>query len=234
RRRIGLAPSSFPSGSPTSSPPTRPRTTSSRASGPAPCPSGRGSSCMRRTASSVGGIRRARSQRPRSSRSPKRRSRLAAPARRDLLGRVLLPRWRRVLSAGRVRRAGVGRRPPPAPWCRRKPGGGQAARLGGARLLEAARPAPAPGRPRGRRAEGPGGDRTMKGYGGRVLSVDLTSGASRIEPLDARTARRFLGGNGLAVRILYDRLPPGTGPFAPENAVVFSVGPITDTTVPGN
>ena len=74
----------------------------------------------------------------------------------------------------------------------------------------------------------------MKGYGGRVLSVDLTSGASRIEPLDVRTARRFLGGNGLAARLLYDRLPPGTGPFAPENAVVFSVGPITDTTVPGN
>ena len=74
----------------------------------------------------------------------------------------------------------------------------------------------------------------MKAYGGRLLSVDLTSGASRMEPLDAGTARRFLGGNGLAARLLYDRVPPGTGPFAPENVVVFSVGPITDTTVPGN
>jgi len=74
----------------------------------------------------------------------------------------------------------------------------------------------------------------VKGYGGRVLAVDLASGASRIEPLDERTARRLLGGNGLAARLLYDRVPPGTEPFAPENAVVFSVGPITDTTVPGN
>src|SRR5207249_8176344 len=123
---------------------------------------------------------------------------------------------------------------PRAPRRRREPGGGQAARLGGDRLQEAARPAPGPGRPRGRRAEGPGGDPTMKGYGGRVLSVDLTSGASRIEPLDVRTARRFLGGNGLAARLLYDRLPPGTGPFAPGSAVVVSLGPITDTTVPGN
>src|SRR5437667_6884477 len=40
--------------------------------------------------------------------------------------------------------------------------------------------------------------------------------------------RSLLGGNGLAARLLYDRVPPGTEPFAPENAVVFSVGPITD------
>src|SRR5207247_507069 len=33
---------------------------------------------------------------------------------------------------------------------------------------------------------------------------------------------------------LSDPAPPGTGPSAPATAVVFSVGPITDTTVPGN
>ena len=74
----------------------------------------------------------------------------------------------------------------------------------------------------------------MKGYGGRVLHVDLTTGATRIEALDEGAARGLLGGNGLAARLLYDRVPAGTDPFAPGNAVVFSVGPITDTTVPGN
>jgi aldehyde:ferredoxin oxidoreductase len=74
----------------------------------------------------------------------------------------------------------------------------------------------------------------MNGYGGRVLHVDLTTGSSRIEPLDERTARHYLGGNGLAARLLYDHIPAGVDPFAPANAVVFSVGPITDTTVPGN
>src|SRR5213076_189195 len=103
-------------------------------------------------------------------------------------------------------------------------------RLGGDRLQEAPRAAGGPLRACRRRAPGPEGDRTVKGYGGRVLAVDLASGASRIEPLDERTARRLLGGNGLAARLLYDRVPPGTEPFAPENAVVFSVGPITDTT----
>ena len=74
----------------------------------------------------------------------------------------------------------------------------------------------------------------MIGYGGRLLFVDLTSGASRVEPLTPATARALLGGNGLAARILYDRVPAGVDAFDPANAVVFAVGPITDTTVPGN
>ncbi len=74
----------------------------------------------------------------------------------------------------------------------------------------------------------------MKGYGGRVLHVDLTRATSRVEPLDAAAARRLLGGNGLAARLLYDLVPAGVDALDPANAVVFGVGPITDTTVPGN
>ena len=74
----------------------------------------------------------------------------------------------------------------------------------------------------------------MKGYGGRQLFLDLSRGTSQSEPLDETTARSFLGGNGLAARILYERVPAQTDAFDPANAVVFSVGPITDTTVPGN
>ncbi len=74
----------------------------------------------------------------------------------------------------------------------------------------------------------------MHGYGGRILFVDLSRGAVRAEPLDASTARRFLGGNGLAARLLWDAVPAGIDAFDAANAVVFSVGPITDTTVPGN
>ncbi len=74
----------------------------------------------------------------------------------------------------------------------------------------------------------------MKGYGGRLLFVDVTTGTSRVVPLEESLARALLGGNGLAVRLLLDHVPPGTDPFDPANAIVFSVGPITDTTVPGN
>jgi aldehyde:ferredoxin oxidoreductase len=74
----------------------------------------------------------------------------------------------------------------------------------------------------------------MHGYGGRMLFVDCTTGVSRIEPLAETTARALLGGNGLAARILYDLVPADVDAFDPANAVVFAVGPVTDTTVPGN
>jgi aldehyde:ferredoxin oxidoreductase len=74
----------------------------------------------------------------------------------------------------------------------------------------------------------------VKGYGGRVLLVDLTSGGARIEGLDEPTARALLGGNGLAAHLLAQHVPAGTDAFDPANAVVFGVGPVTDTTVAGN
>jgi aldehyde:ferredoxin oxidoreductase len=74
----------------------------------------------------------------------------------------------------------------------------------------------------------------VKGYGGRILSFDLGDGSSRVEMLEESTARALLGGNGLAARLLLDRVPAGVDAFDPANAVVFSVGPITDTTIPGN
>src|SRR5262247_1183477 len=79
-----------------------------------------------------------------------------------------------------------------------------------------------------------GRDMAMKGYGGRVLFVDLARGTSRIEPLAEDMARALLGGNGLAARLLLDHVPAMVDAYDPANVVVFAVGPITDTTVPGN
>jgi aldehyde:ferredoxin oxidoreductase len=74
----------------------------------------------------------------------------------------------------------------------------------------------------------------MIGYGGRTLHVDLTSGRAEVRDLDERTARAFLGGNGLAARLLWDAVQPETDPFDAASAVALAVGPITDTLVPGN
>src|SRR4029434_10052659 len=73
-----------------------------------------------------------------------------------------------------------------------------------------------------------------RGYGGRILLVDVTDGRSRIEPITDEMARGLLGGNGFAARLLLDHVPPGVDAYDEANAVVFAVGPITDTTVPGN
>jgi aldehyde:ferredoxin oxidoreductase len=74
----------------------------------------------------------------------------------------------------------------------------------------------------------------MRGYGGRILFVDATTGGSHVEPVSAEMARSLLGGNGFAARLLLDHVPPGVDPYDPASAVVFAVGPVTDTTVPGN
>src|SRR3970282_1939231 len=74
----------------------------------------------------------------------------------------------------------------------------------------------------------------MKGYGGRILFIDVTRGTSRVEALGEENARARLGGSGLAARPLLDHVPAGTDPYDAANAVVFAVGPVTDTTVPGN
>ena len=74
----------------------------------------------------------------------------------------------------------------------------------------------------------------MHGYGGKILTVDVGSGASRVEEFDAAFARAYLGGNGFAAKLCYDRIPPGIDAFDPRNLVVFGTGPITDSVIPGN
>jgi aldehyde:ferredoxin oxidoreductase len=76
-------------------------------------------------------------------------------------------------------------------------------------------------------------EETMDGYSGRMLHVDLTTGQVAIETFDEAFARDYLGGNGFAVRLLYERLAAGIDPLAPANMVVFAVGPATDTLIPG-
>jgi aldehyde:ferredoxin oxidoreductase len=74
----------------------------------------------------------------------------------------------------------------------------------------------------------------MFGYGGRILTLDVGSGAQRIEEFDAAFARGYLGGNGFAAKLCYDRIPPGIDPFDPRNLIVFATGPVTDSVIPGN
>jgi aldehyde:ferredoxin oxidoreductase len=73
----------------------------------------------------------------------------------------------------------------------------------------------------------------MFGYNGKILYVNLSKGEIREESYDEKFAKMFLGGNGFAAKIIHDSVPPNTDPFSPENMVVFSVGPLTDTLVWG-
>ncbi|MGB9885527.1 MAG: aldehyde ferredoxin oxidoreductase family protein [Moorellales bacterium] len=72
----------------------------------------------------------------------------------------------------------------------------------------------------------------MKGWQGRLLRVDLSSGRSREEPLAEELVERFLGGRGLGVYWLFTEAR-GVDPLGPENILVFATGPLTGTSAPG-
>ena len=44
----------------------------------------------------------------------------------------------------------------------------------------------------------------MKGWAGKILDINLTSGTIETVPLDKEMARLFLGGRGLGARLLWD------------------------------
>ena len=67
------------------------------------------------------------------------------------------------------------------------------------------------------------------GYHGRMLVVDLTRQAWRLEPLPADMLRSVLGGTGLATRLLYDLTPPQADPLGPDNALLFVGSPLVGT-----
>lgn len=56
----------------------------------------------------------------------------------------------------------------------------------------------------------------MFGYTGKILFIDLSSGTFRIEPTE-KYAKSFLGGRGIATRILYEN----------PDALIFMTGPLT-------
>jgi aldehyde:ferredoxin oxidoreductase len=66
-------------------------------------------------------------------------------------------------------------------------------------------------------------------YGGEALHVHLDTGEAEAEPIDPADARRFLGGNGFAVKAVADHVPPDAGAFDPENVVALAVGPMNAT-----
>lgn len=68
-----------------------------------------------------------------------------------------------------------------------------------------------------------------RGYMGKILFVDLTSGAIETEQVPDHVYEQYLGGYGLGARILFDRIPPGADPLGPDNVLGFVPGLLTGT-----
>ena len=74
----------------------------------------------------------------------------------------------------------------------------------------------------------------MLGYAGRMLLVDLNSGKTKIEEIPEAFCRKFLGGNGFSIKLLYDYAKPKIDPLSPDNVLVFAVGPFCGTMIPAS
>ena len=67
--------------------------------------------------------------------------------------------------------------------------------------------------------------RAQYGYLGKMLFVDLTNGKTHEEDLSAELARDYVGGYGVGVRVLMERMKPGVDPLGPDNILGFGTGP---------
>jgi aldehyde:ferredoxin oxidoreductase len=65
-----------------------------------------------------------------------------------------------------------------------------------------------------------------------ILHVSLTDKTIERKPIPHDLFSQYLGGRGLGVKLLYDKLSPGVDPLSAENLLIFAVGPVTATTVP--
>ena len=70
------------------------------------------------------------------------------------------------------------------------------------------------------------------GYIGRILYVDLTHEKFEVRELDEKDVDMFVGGIGLATKIIAEEMDPRVDPFSPDNVLVFMTGPLTGTIVP--
>ncbi|WP_026841744.1 aldehyde ferredoxin oxidoreductase family protein [Citrifermentans bremense] len=73
------------------------------------------------------------------------------------------------------------------------------------------------------------------GYHGKILNIDLSTGKIETVPVPAEDFDKFVGGQGLGMKILWDRLKkPGVDPLSPENLLMFMPGPFSGLPVPSS
>lgn len=66
-----------------------------------------------------------------------------------------------------------------------------------------------------------------KGYAGKIMNVNLTTGTIEYETIPDDLYKQVLSGVGLAAKLLYDRIPADADPLGPDNILAFTSGMLT-------
>lgn len=72
----------------------------------------------------------------------------------------------------------------------------------------------------------------MLGYSGRVLHVNLTTGKTSVQKLEEETAKKYVGGIGLGMKLYLNNSKAGVDPLSPENPLILALGPVSGTMFP--
>ena len=66
----------------------------------------------------------------------------------------------------------------------------------------------------------------------KMLRVNLTTSIIATEDIPPELAKKYLGGRGLASKILFDEIDPAIDALSPENKLIFATGTLTGTSAP--
>jgi len=73
----------------------------------------------------------------------------------------------------------------------------------------------------------------MAGFEGRMLEVNLADGKVGRSTVDKDVLRKYIGGSGLAARLMFERVRPDVDPLSPDNILFVMTGPTSGTNLPG-
>ncbi len=68
----------------------------------------------------------------------------------------------------------------------------------------------------------------------KILFVDLTRREIWHESISQEEILKYLGGRGIAAKLLYETISPGLDPLSPENPLIISTGTLTGTNPPSS
>jgi len=71
------------------------------------------------------------------------------------------------------------------------------------------------------------------GYNGKILHVDLTTGALTVEEPPETFYRKYLGGQGIGMYYILKEMPAGADPLGPENVLAITLSVVTGAPVSG-
>ncbi len=73
---------------------------------------------------------------------------------------------------------------------------------------------------------------TIVGTSNRILEVNLSDQTTQILRISDDDRRQYIGGKGLGLKLLHERLTPGVDPLGPDNLLVFMMGVMMGTGAP--